>query len=265
MAIRPPIINVMTKVVYKVARDLVRDFGELENLQVSNKGVANFVTSADIRTEENLKKNLKFSHPSFGFITEESEKEIGEDPDTFWVIDPIDGTTNFIHAIPHFAISIALMSKGVITAGIVYDPIKDELFWAAKGEGAYVNDHRLRVSARKYINEAVVATSIPYVGNGDSKRFTQQSMTLMPVVAGLRSMGSPSLDLAYVAAGRYEGCWHTGLKIWQMAAANLLIAESGGYVTEMNGAGNMLESGEVLAANDHIHPTLSKLLRAVAK
>ena len=261
MAVRSPLINVMVKAAEKAARGLVRDFGEVEQLQVSRKGPADFVSQADLRAERTIRAELERARPGYGFLMEESAVEPG-DGQHRWIVDPLDGTTNFLHGLPHFAISIALERDREIVAGIVYDPIKDELFWGEKGSGAYLNqEHRLRVSGRRDLSQALIATGMPFLGHGEMEPYMVMLANVMPQVAGIRRFGAAALDLAYVAAGRYDGFFETHLSPWDTAAGMLLVREAGGYVSELDGGHNMLESGSVLAANDHLHLSLGTLLR----
>ena len=264
MAHRSALINVMVSATMKAARGLKRDFGEVEQLQVSKKGPADFVTQADRNAERVLFEELGRARPDYGFMMEERGQVEGRRGDARWIVDPLDGTTNFLHGLPHFAISIAAEEHGNLVAGIVYDPIKDELFWAEAGRGAYLNDQRLRVSARTGLKEALLATGVPFAGRPDHDLFLAQLQAFMPDVAGIRRFGSAALDLAYVAAGRYDGFWEQGLNVWDMAAGVLLVREAGGFVTDLDGRGKMLESGRILAANDGLHATVLKVLKQAA-
>jgi myo-inositol-1(or 4)-monophosphatase len=259
MAQRSALLNVMTAAATKAARGLVRDFGEIENLQVSKKGPADFVTTADKKAEEVLVAGLTKARPRFGFLLEEGGKIEGADTSNRWIIDPLDGTTNFLHGIPHFSISIALERDGEPVAGVIYEPITDQMFWAEKGQGAYLNGRRIRVSARRRLEESLFATGNPFAGKQDHDRFLSQLKAVMAVSAGVRRFGSAALDLAYVAAGRYEGFWEFGLHPWDIAAGIVLVREAGGFVTDIGGGG-MMESGEILAANDSLHGPLLKIL-----
>ena len=259
MAQRSALLNVMTAAATKAARGLVRDFGEIENLQVSKKGPSDFVTTADKKAEEVLVAGLTKARPRFGFLLEEGGKIEGADTSNRWIIDPLDGTTNFLHGIPHFSISIALERDGEPVAGVIYEPITDQMFWAEKGQGAYLNGRRIRVSARRRLEESLFATGIPFAGKQDHDRFLSQLKAVMAVSAGVRRFGSAALDLAYVAAGRYEGFWEFGLHPWDIAAGIVLVREAGGFVTDIGGGG-MMESGEILAANDSLHGPLLKIL-----
>jgi myo-inositol-1(or 4)-monophosphatase len=260
MSFRSPLINVMVAAVRKAARGLVRDFGEVEQLQVSLKGPGDFVSQADLKTEKLLVAELTKARPAVGFLLEEGGEIIGEDPRYRWVIDPLDGTTNFLHGIPHFAISIAFEKEGEVLAGVVFDPIHDELFWAEKGKGAYVNDRRLRVAARRELRDCVIATGITHMGRPEPERFIKELADLMGQVAGVRRFGSAALDLAYVAAGRYDGYWERNIKAWDMAAGLLLVKEAGGVVSDLTGGTKLYETGGVLATNDILHRPLLKIV-----
>src|SRR5690348_14463741 len=260
MAVRSPIINVMAGAALKAARGLIRDFGEVEQLQVSVKGPGEFVSTADLRAERTLKAELGRARPGYGLLFEEGGETAGSDPHHRWIVDPLDGTTNFLHGIPHFAISIALERDREIVAGLVYEPTRDEMFWAEKGAGAYLNDRRLRVSARRQLAEAVIGTGIPYRDRGDQPAYLATLARVMAATSGVRRMGAAALDLAYVAAGRFDGFWEFGLSPWDIAAGVLLVREAGGYVTELDGGAAMLASGSVLAANDRLHGEIATLL-----
>ena len=261
MAVRSALINVMTKAAGKAARGLVRDFGEVEQLQVSQKGPADFVSTADLKAEKTLRAELTKARPTYGLLMEESGAKAGSDSSHRWVVDPLDGTTNFLHGIPQWSISVAVERDGEVIAGVVYNPISDEMFWAEKGQGAYLNDRRLRVSARRRMNEAVLGTGAPFLGHGDSVTFEAELSALMPQIAGVRRFGSAALDLAFVAAGRFDGFWETGLNAWDVAAGLILVQEAGGYVTEIGGGRNPLAGGSILAANTHLHVQIGKVLR----
>jgi len=265
MAVRSANINVMVKAVEAAGRGLLRDFGEVENLQVSRKGPADFVSQADIRTERILVKELTKARPGFGFLLEEGGTIQGEDEDKRWIIDPLDGTTNFLHGIPHFAISVALEERGELIAAMVYNPITDEKFWAEKGQGAFLNGRRLRVAGRRSMDDAVYATGIPFRGHGDHGRFLNELESIMKVSAGVRRYGAASLDLAFVAAGRFDGFWETGLQSWDIAAGILLVKEAGGFVSEFDARQKMLESGNIVAGNEFQHNLLLKSFREARK
>jgi myo-inositol-1(or 4)-monophosphatase len=261
MAVRSATINVMTAAALKASRGLKRDFGEVEQLQVSMKGPADFVSNADLKAEKLLRAELSKGRPGYGFLMEESGASPGSDARHRWIVDPLDGTTNFLHGIPHFAISIALERDGEIVAGVVYDPTRDEMFWAEKGAGAYVNEHRLRVSARRGLGDAVIGTGIPFRGRGDHPSYLASLGAVMAATAGVRRLGAAALDLAYVAAGRYDGFWEFGLAAWDVAAGILLIREAGGYVSDLAGGHDMLNSGTIIAANVHLHLPLAALVK----
>jgi myo-inositol-1(or 4)-monophosphatase len=260
-AIKSPTINVMIAAAKKAGRGLIRDFNEVEHLQVSKKGPADFVSTADHKSEKILREELAKARPDFGLRLEESVFSKGRDPDRVWVVDPLDGTTNFLHGLPHFAVSIGLEEHGEPIAGVIYDPIKDEIFWAEKGSGAYLNDRRLRVSARRKLPEALLATGIPFHGLKGHDRFAAEIERVMPEVAGIRRYGAAALDLAYVAAGRYDGFWEWGLQPWDICAGIIMVREAGGVVTEPHGTGNGYASGNVLAVNLDLHASVALLLK----
>ncbi len=257
-------INVMVRAAHKAARGLVHDFGEVENLQVSRKGPADFVTAADIHAEKVLRAELGRARPTHGFLLEESGVVAGSDASRRWIVDPLDGTLNFLHGIPHFAISIGLEHDGEIVAGVVYDPLRDELFHAEKGAGAFLNNRRMRVSSRSKIADAVIATGIPWHGHDGHPEYLDQLATVMKACAGVRRSGSAALDLAYLAAGRYDGYWEPALSLWDIAAGTLLVREAGGYVTEIDGGPNVLASCNVLAASGGLYKGLLKVLSEAA-
>ncbi|MGH6960557.1 MAG: inositol monophosphatase family protein [Dongiaceae bacterium] len=268
MATRSAIINVMARAADKAARGLRRDFGEVEQLQVSMKGPGDFVSTADLKAERTLREELNKARPGFAFLMEESGATPGSDPSHRWLVDPLDGTTNFLHGIPHFAISIGLEREGELIAGVVYDPIKEELFWAERGMGAYLNDRRLRVSSRRKLDQALLATGMPArhgVEAGARGVFVAQVDAALAATAGVRRLGSAALDLAYVAAGRYEGFWENHLSAWDIAAGIVLVREAGGYVSDLDGRDDLLTTGNTLAANDHLHKSIGRLLRSAAK
>ena len=260
MKTRSPLINVMTKAAFKAARGLKRDFGEVENLQVSRKGPADFVSAADLNAEKTLREELARARPDFGFLMEESGASEGRDPRRRWVVDPLDGTTNFLHGLPHWAISIAVEENNAIIAALVYDPIKDELFTAERGQGCFLNDRRLRVSSRRNLADAIFATGIPFKGLDGHDGFLAELKGVMAVSAGVRRWGTASLDLAYVAAGRYDGFWERGLHPWDFAAGILLVREAGGMVSELNGKDIRLDSPSILASNNALHSDLQRIL-----
>ncbi len=265
MAQKSALINVMTGAAMKASRRLARDFGEVNNLQVSMKGPADFVSTADTTAEKRLVEELQTARPNYGFLLEERGEIKGKDTHNRWIIDPLDGTTNFLHGLPHFAMSIALERDEEIIAGVIYDPAKDEMFWAEKGQGAYMNGRRLRVSSRRNMEESLFATGIPFKGRPGHQDFLKQAEAVMAVSSGIRRFGAASLDLAYVAAGRYDGFWETGLKPWDIAAGIILVREAGGFVTEVSGKRDMLKTGSILAANDQIHTELARILKKAGK
>ncbi|WP_197916424.1 inositol monophosphatase family protein [Thiosulfatihalobacter marinus] len=255
-------LNIMMKAARKAARSLLKDFREVENLQVSMKGAGDFVSKADLRSEEILKEALLEARPTYGWLAEESEEIAGKDPTRRWIVDPLDGTTNFLHGLPHWAISIALEHKGQIVAGVVYDPSKDEMFYAEKGEGAWLNDsQRLRVSGRTRMIEAIFATGLPFGGRADLPETLQDLARLLPATAGVRRFGAAALDLAYVAAGRYEGFWERSLNAWDLAAGMLIVKEAGGFAEPINPKGDILEDGEIVCANEPIFGQFAKVIR----
>ncbi len=256
-----PVLNVMVNAARKAGRHLIRDFGELENLQVSLKGPADFVSNADQRTERILIEELSRARPGYAFLGEESGISEGPDKSHRFIIDPIDGTTNFLHGIPIFAISIALEREGQLVSAVVYNPVVDEMYVAEKGHGAYLNDKRLRVAARKSMREALFATGAPFMGRSGHERFLAELKAVMAVTPGIRRCGSAALDLAGVAAGRYDGYWEHSLNPWDTAAGILLVKEAGGIVTDLEGGGRILETGDVLASNEALHPQILKLLK----
>ena len=258
---RPALINVIDRAVRKAGRNLVRDFGEVEQLQVSRKGVADFVSAADTKAERTLYDELMRARPTFGFLGEESGLRATGDGIHRWIVDPLDGTTNFLHGVPHFAISIAVERAGEIVDGVVYDPLSDNLYWAERNGGAWLNDQRLRVSARGDLSAALIATGIPFVGRGDHARYLATQAAVMARTAGVRRFGVASLDLAWVAAGRFDGYWEYGLKPWDIAAGLLLVREAGGFASEHDAHTDPLRSGNVVAANDKLHVPLCTMVR----
>jgi myo-inositol-1(or 4)-monophosphatase len=257
-----PHLTVMANAAQKAAKRLLRDFSEVEQLQVSVKGPSDFVSQADIRAEQTLKEELNKARPGYAFLMEESGASGSENWTWRWIVDPLDGTTNFLHGMPHWAISIGLerrLSDGVseIQAGVIYAPAADEMFWAEKGSGAFMNERRLRVSARREMSEAVFATGIPFGAVSAVRRqaFSRTLAALMPQVAGVRRFGAAALDLAWVAHGRFDGYWELGIKPWDIAAGELLVREAGGYATDV-GDGSPLATGNIVAGNPHLHAKL---------
>jgi myo-inositol-1(or 4)-monophosphatase len=260
MAITTPLMNVMIGAARKAAKILTRDFGELEHLQASRKGPADFVTQTDLRAERALRDELSRTRPHYGFVMEEGGVVEGPDKTHRWFIDPLDGTTNFIHGVPHFAISIGLEREGQLVAGLVYNPIRDEMFTAEKGQGAWLNDRRLRVSTRRELNIALVATGIPYLGRPGHDEFLSELPRVMGQVAGVRRFGAAALDLCFVAAGRFDAFWERGLSPWDVAAGIVILREAGGTVSDLNGGDAYLEGGHILASNSALHPALLKCI-----
>lgn len=254
-------LNVMMKAARKAGRALAKDFREVENLQVSMKGAGDFVSRADIQAEQIIKSELMNARPTYGWMAEEGGEEAGADPTRRWIVDPLDGTTNFLHGLAHWAVSIALEHKGQIVAGVVYDPSKDEMFFAEKGEGAWMNEQRMRVSGRDRLIESIFATGLPFGGRSDLPHTLQDLARLMPVCAGVRRFGAASLDLAYVAAGRYDGFWERRLQPWDLAAGLLIAREAGALVEAMTPEREILDEGAVICANSKIYDKFAKIIR----
>jgi len=259
------LITVMTRAARKAAPRLRRDFGEIEQLQVSRKGPADFVSMADRRAEATIVEELRNARPDWGLLVEEAGEIAGNPDKPRWIVDPLDGTTNFLHGVPHFAISIAVEEKkpggaAEISHALVYQPLTDESFWAEKGRGAWLQDARLRVSARRDLNDSLIGTGIPHLGRGDAARWAKIYAAVGPQVAGIRRFGSAALDLAWVAAGRMDGFWEEDLDVWDTAAGMLLVKEAGGFVTDYRGADRSFERREYLAGSAAIHSKLQKLV-----
>jgi myo-inositol-1(or 4)-monophosphatase len=259
---RSPLITVMVQAAIKAGRGLKRDFGEVEQLQVSLKGPADFVSAADRKAETVLRQELSRARPTYGFLLEESGVVEGTDPEHRWLVDPLDGTTNFLHGIPMFSVSIGLERSGVLLAGLVYNPATDEIFAAEKGKGAFLNDRRIRVSGRRSLDDCVIGCGMPHLGRPDHPRFRRELEQVQGRVAGLRRFGSAALDLAWVAAGRLDGFWERDLKAWDMAAGILLVREAGGFVSDAAGGEKPLETGSIVAGGEAVHRELLALLRA---
>ncbi|SMR82630.1 myo-inositol-1(or 4)-monophosphatase [Aliiroseovarius halocynthiae] len=252
-------LNVMIKAARKAGRSLVKDFREVENLQVSMKGAGDFVSKADIAAEQIIRDELMEARPNYGWLAEEGGEAEGKDPTRRWIVDPLDGTTNFLHGLPHWAISIALEHKGEIVAGVVFDAAKDEMFYAEKGEGAWLNQSRLRVSGRSRLIECIFATGLPFGGRADLPETLQDLARILPSCAGVRRFGSAALDLAYVAAGRYDGYWERNLNAWDIAAGLLIVREAGGLVSPIEGD-SILDSGSIVAGNEPIFEKFDRLV-----
>ncbi|CAN7551962.1 inositol monophosphatase family protein [Aminobacter sp. LjRoot7] len=258
---RSAILNVMVQAAMKAGRSLARDFGEVQNLQVSLKGPGDYVSQADRKAEDILFAELSKGRAGYGFLMEERGVVEGEDDQHRWIVDPLDGTTNFLHGIPVFSISIALERQGQIVAAVVYNPAMDELYTAERGGGAFLNDRRLRVSGRTKLVDAVIGCGVPHLGRGHHGNFLLELRNVMGEVAGIRRLGSAALDLAYVAAGRMDGFWETALSPWDVAAGILLVREAGGFVSDDKGGQDMLDGGSIVAGNETIHRALIKTLK----
>src|SRR5262249_54277685 len=253
------------KAAHKAGRTLKRDFGEIEHLQVSLKGPANFVTAADRRAEEILRDELEHARPGYSFLGEEGGRHEGSDKTHTWIVDPLDGTMNFLHGSPHFAISIGLEREGTIVAGVVYNPATDALFTAERSKGAFLNDRRLRVAARTRLADAVIACGLPHPSRGDAAIERRDTVFIQDRVAGLRRFGAASLDLAWVAAGRFDGYWERNLSPWDVAAGVALVREAGGYVTDLAGGETPWTIGNIVSGNEAMHRDLMRALKESAK
>ena len=256
-----PLMTVMTAAVRKAARGVQRDFGEVANLQVSVKGPGDFVTASDQKCEKVLREELAKVRPGYGFLGEEGGATAGTDPEHRWIVDPIDGTTNFMHAVPIFAISVALERKGELVAGLTYNPITDELFAAEKGGGAYLNNKRLRVAVRKDLTDALVCCGIPHRGRKDHALARAEIAVMQGKTIGIRRLGSATLELAYVAAGRFDVAWERNLSKWDMAAGIVLIREAGGFIADCDGGGDPMQTGNIIACNADLMPQVQAALK----
>ncbi len=257
------LLNVMIDAARKAARGLARDFGEVTELQVSKKGAGDFVTNADLKAEQTLFEILTKARPGYSFLGEERGMVEGTDKTHTWIVDPLDGTTNFMHAIPHFAVNIALQREGEVVAGVTYNPITHDLFWVEKGRGAFLGaEKRLRVAARKHLDESVLATGVPFVGKPGHGQFLKELHQVSQKVAGVRRFGAASLDLAWVAAGRFDAYWERNLKPWDVAAGVLMVQESGGKVSTIEEHGDPVQGASILASNPELHPQVLKALQA---
>ena len=255
-----PLLNIMQKAAKKASRGLRRDFNELENLQVKTKGPANFVTASDIRTQKIIYEELSYAKPNWSFIMEESKPIENQNTKARFIIDPIDGTTNFMHGNPNFAISIAAEIDNRLEAAIIYSPITDEMFTAERGKGSFLNDKRIRVATRKKLSESILITGIPHLGRGNKELFIKEMDKIIPEVAGIRRSGSAALDLAWIAAGRYDIFWERGLSVWDIAAGILLVREAGGFAKGIDGSDQDLWNGNIISGNDDIILALSEKL-----
>jgi myo-inositol-1(or 4)-monophosphatase len=260
-----PLLTVMTEVATKAGRSLNRDFRDVEHLQVSRKGPADFVSVADNKAEAIIYDRLTQARPGYGFLMEERGIVEGTDKSHRWIVDPLDGTLNFLHGMPHFAVSIALEREGELVAGVIYNPATDEMFHAEKGRGAWLSDRRLRVAGRKHLDEAVMATGMPFIGKKGHAQFLKELHQVMPHCAGIRRMGSAALDLAWVAAGRFDGFWERNLKPWDIAAGIVLVREAGGFVAEIDGGADILATGHIAAGNEAMLGELGQRLNAAAR
>lgn len=259
------LLNVMIAAARKAGRALRRDFGEVEKLQVSLKGPANFVSAADHRAEETLFQELSKGRPGYGFLGEENGRREGADKTHTWIVDPLDGTTNFLHGIPQFAISIALEREGMVVAGLIYNPVTEEMFVAERGKGAFLNEQRIRVASRKRLAEAVIACGLPHHGRPGIPLALRETAAIQGEVAGLRRFGAAALDLAWVAAGRLDGYWERHIQAWDMAAGLILVREAGGFASDCDGSDEMFSKGHIVAGNEAMHKELLQALRDAAK
>lgn len=264
---RSPIINVMDRAARRAGRTLARDFGEVQQLQVSKKGSKDFVGAAMRKVSETLRYELSKARPQFSFYGDPGGPDAPSATDQpggnhRWIVSPLDGTTNYLHGLPHFAMSIAHEEDGALVEAIIHDPLRDELFWTVRNTGAFLNDTRLRVSARQHLNNSVIATGMPHFDHGDHPRYLATLAPVMAESAGIRDFGAPALDLAYLAAGRFDGFWHYGLPPQDIAAGILMVREAGGFITDTEGRDTMMTDGNVVAANDQLHDRLLGCIRA---
>jgi len=255
------LITVMIDAARKAARGLVRDFGEVEALQVSRKGIADFVSAADLRAEQTIFETLTHARPKYGYVMEERGEAEGSDKSNRWIVDPLDGTTNFLHGIGEFAVSIGLERDRQPYAGVIFNPISDELYWAEKGAGAWRNDNRMRVSGRRDLEDCLFACGLPFSGRPGRARALREADLVLSKTAGIRRMGSAALDLAGVAGGRYDAFWEHGLHAWDVCAGIVLVREAGGFVSEINGGRDPLHGGSIIAGNAEIFETARSLIR----
>ncbi len=258
---RSALLNVMVQAALKAGKSLSRDFGEVQNLQVSVKGPGDFVSQADLKAQKVIRDELMKARPTYGFLGEEGDEVKGTDGAHRWIVDPLDGTTNFLHGIPMFAVSIALERNDEIVAGVVFNPATDELYTAERGGGAFLNDRRLRVASRRVLSDSVIGCGVPHLGRGNHGKFLVELRHVMGEVAGMRRLGSASLDLAYVAAGRFDGFWETGLSPWDIAAGILLVREAGGFVSDFHGGTDMLGTNSIICGNEHIQKALAEVVK----
>jgi myo-inositol-1(or 4)-monophosphatase len=258
-------LEIMLRAARAAARFLTRDFGEVEHLQVSIKGPGDFVSAADRRAEQVIRDELKRGRPDYGLLLEESGEEVGRSPKNRWIVDPLDGTTNFLHGIPQFAISIGLQREGTMIAGVIYNPANEELYIAERGKGAFLNDQRLRVAGRRKLSECVIACGLPHMGRGDLDLSRAEMTEIQAKVAGLRRFGAASLDMAFIAAGRFDGYWERNLQPWDIAAGQIIVREAGGIFSGIAGDDDPLKTGNVICGNEFIHAELVNLLKPLEK
>lgn len=257
------LMNVMVTAARKAGRALSRDFGEVEQLQVSIKGPGDFVSAADLKAEKIIFEELSHARPGYGFLMEERGLVEGQDQTHRWIVDPLDGTTNFLHSIPQFAISIALEREGTLVAGLVFNPVTNEMWTAERGKGAFLNDRRVRVAARKTLDDCLIITGIPHLGRGDHPQFLKECQAVMAKVSGIRRFGSAALELAYIATGRADALWERNLKPWDMAAGIVILREAGGFISDIQGRDLMFKGGDIVAGNENIHRNLRSILSSV--
>lgn len=257
---RSALLNIMVQAATKAGRSLTRDFGEIENLQVSVKGPGDFVSAADRKAEEIIYESLLKSRPDWGFLMEESGEVKGSDPLHRWIVDPLDGTTNFLHSMPIFAVSIGLEREGKMVAGVIYNPITEELFTAEKGGGAFMNDRRMRVAARRKLADCMLSTAIPHIGSKKLGRYLEEAKVSSASASAVRGLGSAALSLAYIAAGRLDGYWEHSLQPWDMAAGMVLVREAGGFLSDISGGEQMMETGGLIAGNETIRDAIRKTI-----
>ncbi|MEZ5812448.1 MAG: inositol monophosphatase family protein [Rhizobiaceae bacterium] len=253
---RSAILNVMVQAATKAGRSLARDFGEVQNLQVSRKGPGDFVSQADTRAEDIIFRELSRARPGYGFLMEERGAVEGDDDQHRWIVDPLDGTINFLHGIPIFSVSIALERQGELAAGVIYNPAMDELYTAERGGGAFLNDRRMRVAGRRDLADTVISTGIPHLGRGGHGTALAELKNVMAGTAGIRRLGSAAIDLAWVAAGRVDGFWEAGLSPWDVAAGTLMVREAGGFVTDRSGGQDIYGTRTIVAGNEPVHKGL---------
>ena len=261
---RSALLNVMVQAALKAGKSLSRDFGEVQNLQVSLKGPGDYVSQADRKAEDIIYTELSKARPGYSFLMEERGAVDGDDAQHRWIVDPLDGTTNFLHGIPIFSISIALERQGQLVAGVIFNPAMDELYTAERGGGAFLNDRRMRVAARRKLSDTVIGTGIPHLGRGEHGKSLVELRNVMAETAGIRRLGSAALDLAYVAAGRMDGFWERSLSAWDLAAGILMVREAGGFCTAIDGGDSMLDDGTIVAGNEDVHKALLATLKRPA-